>query len=199
MKICNVQLESATPYSQSKVPQVEKLEKETPDAYEQRTWREKCHARPDGQVFIPAMAFKQAIDRASSMLGIQIPGRGKSTYTKHFLAGCIVEDDIVLFDGKSPILKDDLIAERIHANADGKRGSGKRVWRIFPTIQKWQGTARFVLFDEAITKSVFEQHLTEAGRYVGVGRFRAENGGLYGRFKVVKFNWEEIVPAAKAA
>jgi len=190
MKICNAILKSATPYSQSKIPQVEKLEKETADAYEQRNWREKMHADSEGKVYIPAMAFKQALDRAASMLGIQIPGRGKSTYTKHFLAGCIVEQDVAITEGGKPILKASVSPERIYANADGKRGSGKRVWRIFPTIPKWEGTARFVIFDEAITKDVFERHLVESGKYVGVGRFRAENGGLYGRFSVEKFKWE---------
>jgi hypothetical protein len=190
MKICNATLKSATPYSQSKIPQVPKLEKETADAFEQRTWREKMHANADGEVYIPAMAFKQAIDKAASMLGIQIPGRGKSTYTKHFLAGCIVEADVALTAEGDPIMKDQVSPERIYANADGKRGSGKRVWRIFPTIPKWEGTARFVIFDDAITKEVFERHLIEAGRYVGVGRFRAENGGLYGRFQVEKVKWE---------
>lgn len=191
MKICNAYLKSATPYSQSRIPQTPKLDKETHEDYEKRTWREKAHSDEEGHIFIPAMAFKQCVDKAASMLGIQIPGRGKATYTKHFLAGCIVENDIVITeDGKKAILKDEVAAERIYANADGKRGSGKRVWRVFPTIPKWEGIARFVIFDDAITKDVFERHLTEAGKYVGVGRFRAENGGLYGRFSVEKFKWE---------
>jgi hypothetical protein len=191
MKICNAYLKSATPYSQSRIPQTPKLDKETHEDYEKRTWREKAHADGAGRVYIPAMAFKQAIDKAASMLGIQIPGRGKATYTKHFLAGCIVENDIhITENGKKPILKDEVAPERIYANADGKRGSGKRVWRVFPTVPKWEGVARFVIFDDAITKDVFEKHLSEAGKYVGVGRFRAENGGLYGRFSVERFEWE---------
>jgi hypothetical protein len=200
MKVCNAHLVSATAYSQSKVPFVDKLDKESADAFEKRVWREKCHADSNGQVYVPAMAFKQCVDRAAAVLGMQIAGRGKATYTKHFLAGCIVEDNVLLFDGKSPIWKKDLQPESIHANADGKRGSGKRVWRTFPTIQNWRAIARFVIFDDTITKPIFEKHLTEAGLYVGIGRFRPENGGLYGRFKVERFEWEEVAtPKAKAA
>lgn len=199
MKICNAHLVSATSYSQSGVPQVEKLSKETADAFEQRTWRDKAHAKDNGHVYVPAMAFKQCLDRAAAVLGMQVAGRGKATYTKHFKAGCIVEADVLLYDGTTPILKNELRSERIYSNADGKRGSGKRVWRTFPLIPEWRAAVRFVIFDDTITEEVFERHLTEAGRFVGIGRFRPENGGLYGRFQVEKFEWESVTAPRKKA
>jgi hypothetical protein len=182
-------LESAAPYSQSRAHETPKLEKESPDAYEIRAWREKLHYDKDGAVFIPAMAFKQSVDKAIKMLGTQIPGRGKSTYSKHFLAGCILTENIMLRNGKGVILKDAIEGEKIHCNADGVRGSGKRVFRWFPVVHSWNATAMFTLLDDTITKDVFETTLIEAGKYVGVGRFRAENGGMYGRFAVKKFVW----------
>jgi hypothetical protein len=190
MKICTAHLRSATPYSASREHGTPKLEKETHDVYDLRTWRERLHVDGDNRVFIPAMAFKQAVDKAASMLGIQVPGRGKATYTKHFLAGCVVESDVVLTRDGKPVLKDDAQLQRIFANADGKRGSGKRVFRHYPVIPQWEGQARFVLLDEQITKEVFERHLRESGQYVGVGRWRAEVGGMNGRFAVEKFAWE---------
>jgi hypothetical protein len=59
-----------------------------------------------------------------------------------------------------------------------------------------------VIFDDTITKEVFERHLTEAGRFVGIGRFRPENGGIYGRFTAGPFSWSELtgeglVPSGK--
>lgn len=190
MKICTAALKSATPYSASREHGTPKLEKETHDVYDIRTWRERLHFDEDEHAFIPGMAFKQALDKAVSMLGIQIPGRGKATYTKHFLAGCIVESDVHLSQGGKPIMKGDAQMQRIYANADGKRGSGKRVFRHYPVIPQWEGAARFVLLDEQITKDVFERCLQECGRYVGVGRWRAEVGGMNGRFSVTKFAWE---------
>ena len=41
--------------------------------------------REEGEIVIPAMAFKQALDGVAKRLGDQIPGKGKSTYTKHTL------------------------------------------------------------------------------------------------------------------
>jgi hypothetical protein len=81
MKTCTVHFTGQAPYSASRAHCAEKLPKETPDAYEERTWREKAHVK-DGRVVIPAMAFKIGLDRAAKMLGRQIPGKGKATYTK---------------------------------------------------------------------------------------------------------------------
>ena len=43
------------------------------------------------------MAFKQALDAVAKRLGDQIPGKGKSTFTKHFVGGVICEEDAVLW------------------------------------------------------------------------------------------------------
>ena len=187
MKIVEVDLVSTAPYSQSRMHDTPSLNKEGKDAYEQRTWREKCTTDENGIVCIPAMAFKQALDDVAKMLGEQIPGKGKSTYTKHFKAGVICEADVSI-----GIHKDAVPSITINANSDGVRGSGKRVKRIFPQVPSWKGTVRFAVLDDQVTKDVFERFLTEAGRFVGVGRFRPQNGGLNGRFKPVAFRWSEL-------
>ena len=89
MKIAMATLESAAPYSQSRPYEweVEAQPRETKDVYEQRTWRHRCHTMPNGNLYIPPMSFKMAVDAAAKMLGRQIPGKGKATYTKFFLSG----------------------------------------------------------------------------------------------------------------
>jgi hypothetical protein len=164
-----------------------KKDKETWDKYEERTWREKCTTDDDGQIVIPAMAFKQALDKVARRLGDQIPGKGKSTYTKHFEGGVICEADVPIGHRK-----DTVPSITINANSDGKRGSGKRVKRTFPQVASWKGTARFAVLDDTITQEVFERHIAEAGRFIGIGRFRPENGGLNGRWKVEECRWSEI-------
>ena len=184
MKIATVSLKSVSPYSQSRAHETPKIDRETSDAHEQRTWREKCHYRKDGQLFIPPMAFKMALDTAAKMLGMQIPGKGKSTYTKFFESGVLVMEGPNL-----PIKKDDVPFDRIHANADGVRGSGKRVWRIFPRIDEWSAEVDFHVLANEITQDVFEEHLRQAGAFVGIGRFRPKQGGFYGRFEVERIKW----------
>lgn len=184
MKTCIARLKSASAYSQSRAHVTGKLEKEGHDEFEKRTWREKCHVGDDGRIVIPGMGFKMALDRTAVFLGLKIPGRRNATYTKHFLAGVLVLDNCPI-----DIRKDDVEPEWLYVNSDGVRGSGKRVWRCFPLIREWQADCTFYIADETITKDIFEQHLSEAGKFVGIGRFRPERGGFKGRFSVEKTKW----------
>lgn len=186
MKKCIVHLESNAPYTQSRMHHEAKLNKESGADYEERTWRNKAHVTPDGFVFIPSISFKMALDRAGAMLSMKIEGRGKATYTKHFLAGVIIPDDLRL-----PLKIDDVTKLSINANADGKRGSGTRVVRHFPQIPKWFGFLECYVVDDTITPPVFEKHMKEAGLVVGIGQYRPERGGNNGRFRCVEFAWSD--------
>lgn len=184
MRSVAVEMESFTPYSQSRQHETPKLKGETNDAHELRTWREKCNFNAKGEVFIPAMAFKQCLDSAAKKSGMQIPGKGKSTYSKYFTADCICDADVPL-----GVNKDDVESVRISANVDGVRGSGKRVFKTFPVIPVWTATAYFTIMDDTITREVFEEIFTIAGRSIAIGRFRAEKGGLNGKFRATKYIW----------
>ena len=184
MKTCIAKLRSSSAYSQSRAHETPKLNKEGPDDHEQRTWREKCHATADGHIFIPGMAFKMALDATATLLGHKIPGRRNATYTKHFLSGVLVSDDVRL-----GIKKDQLQGERLYVNADGVRGSGKRVWRTFPVVPSWEAEVTFVVADDTVIPEVFEEHLRESGKFVGIGRFRPQSGGTKGRYEVVSTKW----------
>lgn len=186
MKTCIATLESITSYSQSRMHDEPKLEKETWDDYEKRTWRSKAHANDNGMIIIPPMAFKMAVDACAKRLSIPIPGAGKKTYTKSFLSGVIVTEPIL-----TAYQADAINGEWINANSDGVRGSGKRVKRCYPVLPTWGGEVAFYVLDDQITKPVFERVLAEAGRFVGIGRFRPENGGFYGRFDVKGVLWTE--------
>lgn len=181
-----VELESASPYSQSRMHDTPKEAKERPDDYEKRVWREKAHVNKDGNLFIPPMVFKNCLSEAAKYLSQQVPGKGKQTFTKHFDAGVIVTDPLVL-----PEKKDTVPGEWINANADGKKGSGTRVKRCFPVVQAWKGKMTFLILDHTITEDAFKYHLEQAGSFIGIGRFRPRNGGYYGRFIVKKVDWQE--------
>jgi len=185
MHIATAKLTSLTPLSMSRPHHTPKLEKEGADEYEKRTWRERLHADDDGMVFIPPMMLKNSVAAAAKFLSIQIKGKGKSTYTKHFEAGVLCLEGIRL-----PVHKNDVAGEWLYLNADGVRGSAHRVMRCMPCIPKWEGAAKFHVLDDTITSSVFEHHLREAGNLIGIGRFRPRNNGFYGRFAVEEFAWD---------
>lgn len=191
MRVATATLESISPYSQSKHYQPDEVgvratgtRTESPKDRETRTWRERCHVDKDENLFIPPMAFKNCLAEIAKYLSVQIPGKGKSTYTKHFEAGVMVLEGLSL-----PIKKDAVSGEWLFVPADGRRGSGKRVEKCFPVVQSWTGKVQFHILDDVISPEVFEQHLREAGNFIGIGRFRPRNNGYYGRFAVKSIAW----------
>lgn len=187
MKKCIAHFVSMSPYSQGKNHTTPHLEKESHADYEKRTWRERIHYAEDGEIFIPPMAFKLCVAEIAKFLSEKIPGKGTATYTKHFEAGILVTEPLML-----GAKKDDVPGEWLFIPPDGKRGGGSRVWKCFCVIHEWSGPVEFMILDDTITKEVFEYHLIQAGKFIGLGRFRVRNLGYYGRFDIPKFEWSEM-------
>lgn len=181
MKTYQIKITGKTPYSQSRhysEDDVPKLEKESHDAYEKRTWRNRLHVDMKGIVQIPPQAIKNCLAEAAKFLSIQIVGKGKSTYTKHFEAGIMVLDPVSL-----GVHIDKVRGESLFVPADGRRGGPRRVTKTFPFIEPgWTGSTTIYVVDETITEPVLRKHLVEAGNLIGIGRFRPRNNGSYGRF-----------------
>lgn len=173
-------LKSVSPYSQGRRITSEKLDTETDDEKEKRTWRERMHTTDSGHVLIPGCAFKRAIEDAAKYRSMPVPGKGKATFTKHFLAGVIIPESIEL-----PDLAKEVVGEWHDVPSNGQRGGGRRVLRCFPVIQKWEGDLQIIVLDETIVEPVLLSHLADAGRFIGIGVWRAQVGGLNGRFEVV--------------
>jgi hypothetical protein len=45
--------------------------------------------------------------------------------------------------------------------------------------------------DDTVTREIFERYFNQAGHFIGVGRFRPENGGMNGRFRATAFHWAD--------
>jgi len=183
MKIYVASLESVSPYSQSRKyeREVPKEEKENHDDYEARTWMNRLHKLPDGRVFIPPTQFKEALVECAGYLQVQIPGKGKNTYTKHFRAGILISEGLIL-----PTMAAEVEGEWLSLDAQPGRGNGGRVWRCMPRIGEWKGDLSIHVLDETITQEVLRYHLEQTGAFIGIGRFRPKNGGFYGRFRVTE-------------
>lgn len=182
-----VTIKGIAPLSQSRKHDIPALSGEGADAREQRTWREKANYDDNGIVFVPAMAFKQALDTAAKRLNIKDPDNARANFTKYFVSDVICEGNMSI-----GIHKDDMPSVTINANVDGVRGSGKRVPRTFPQTQQWGGVVSFLIMSDKITHAIFERVLNTAAMSIGVGQFRPEKGGLNGRFEIVKVVYEVI-------
>lgn len=187
IRVATVELESISPYSQSRFHDTDRKEQESHEQYRDRTWREHLHYdEKSGEVFIPPMSIKNCLSLAAKRLGLKVPGRGQKTYAAFFASAILVLEPVML-----GIKKEEVPGEKLFLPADGKAGSGSRVMKIYPRIDKWKGTAVVHILDGIIGEKVFHQHMVEAGRYIGFGRFRPERNGFYGRFQVNKIDWKE--------
>lgn len=192
MKNYSIRIVGIASYSQSKPHQVQKLERETGEDYERRTWRNRMHVNSSGQIYLPAMAVKNCLAEAAKYLSMPVPGKGKATYTKNFESGILIMEDAVVCSGNGvPLLAADcdkeggqVYGDWIFTPSDGRPGGGKRVYRCYPVIRApWVADLVITVADDLITESVLEKHLQVAGTLIGLGRFRVRNRGTYGRFK----------------
>ena len=163
---------------------------ESDGAWEDRVWREKMHTDKNGEVFLTPMALKNCLTSAAAFKSEKIKGAGNQTWTKHFKSGIMVPSPITLGGVKAET------ADRLHlfVPSDGKTGGGKRVWKNFPILPEWTtDPIEIVILDEKLIASPgkLEEYLVAGGLYIGLGFFRPERNGYFGRyrpenFKVVK-------------
>lgn len=184
MLTATISIEGMSPLSQSKHHTEPKIGEETNDAHERRTWRYRMHRNADGNVFIPPMAAKNGLVSAAKFLNRKIPGERNKTFTKRFESGILCMDPLVL-----PIKVDEVPHEELFVPSDGIRGSGKRVVKLFGVIAEWAGEFVVSVIDEKISKDVLAEHAEAWGKFIGIGRFRPEKNGYYGRFAVKEIRW----------
>lgn len=186
MRVATIELESKSPYCQSRYHGLAPNKNEEWGPFEERIWKEKGHWDENGQMYIPPFAFKNCLAAAAKYLNVKKKGKGMSTWTKNFESGVLVLEPIVL-----PETKDKVNFVEIHCDPKGKVGGSSRVLRRFPIVHQWTGIAVVYVTDETIPDAIFSDVVSAGGKFVGLGSFRIANRGIYGGFKVVKITWSE--------
>ena len=185
IRSATVTIRGISTYSPSAMVRPIDRRKESGEQYEEEVWRDRAHYNAEGNVIIPFMAFKKSIASAASLTKRKVVGAGNQTFSAIFKSGVLLDEPLVL-----DTTRDTLVGQHFMCSADGDaRGVGARVSRKFPMIGEWGGKLTYHLLNSQISKSIFEQYLEESGMLIGVGRFRPENGGVCGRFEVVKMTW----------
>lgn len=184
MRTVKIEIKGVSPYGSNKMFDSEKASGESWRDFESRCWRQRLNSDADGNVIIPPMAFARAIQTAAARFAGKIKGKGNATWTKHFDAGILVTDPLTL-----PIKVADVDSEWISVPSDGKPGGGSRVPKCFPVIRHWGGEFTVYVLDDEITAEIFNKVVDLAFKLVGIGRFRPERKGFYGRAEVVSIEW----------
>jgi hypothetical protein len=127
---------------------------------------------------IKSDAFLQAMVRAAMSLGKLGSKSAKKLNGKQVKALVAVgtgPDDLIPIDG-TPEARHDLIS-----NAQGSKSAVTRGW-----FREWEATLVLRFPPELVDGETVLQLLSDAGQAVGIGSWRRENGGHFGRFVVAE-------------
>lgn len=130
---------------------------------------------PKGEIYVPSTQIKGCLTEAGKQM--RVVGKGKSTYSKLFGAFLLVEPDTI------PMLNQKWITD-----ARAVVIQRARIIRYRPKFTEWGLKFTIQIMDDGIDPSVVKEALDLGGNYVGIGDFRPQKKGSFGRFMVTSFN-----------
>ena len=136
---------------------------------------DKLYLNSDGTPYIPNTYFKGAL--VESGKNFKIAGKGKATFSKLIGSTVMVEPEAIALDGE-------WVKYSIAGVNPNTRG---RMMIHRPRFDKWACEFRIVLQDEGIDIASLKEILDYAGAYVGVGDWRPQKKGMFGKFIVTEF------------
>lgn len=133
----------------------------------------------NGNLYIPSAAFRNALIAASK--GRKIGKTGAA----FVIQGSVfpVDDEIALIDPKTkkPIPKTAAIEDRRSAVNNNCKPPA-RIIAIRPKVLNWSCALNLEVDETLVNVAIVEEILGIAGRVIGVGAFRVEKKGTFGRF-----------------
>jgi hypothetical protein len=132
-----------------------------------------------GHLYVPCIFFRQAAVSAGK--GRKI---GKSFATT-LLKGALIDPD-----RRAPLVNPETgeIIEDFNIDTRAAVVGKARIMRSRPKIEKWAADVLLDYDDEVISPDLIVEILTIAGTRVGVGDYRVEKGGWFGRFHVTGYS-----------
>lgn len=134
-------------------------------------------AQAGAEYGIPATAFKMAMSTAAARfkkLGAQNSKKLDGTQIKSLISVCASADDLIPIVGV-PEMRHDLIS-----NSQGSKSATTRAW-----FREWTADVPITFPEALIHPQQVAQLMLEAGMGIGVGAWRRERGGHFGRWRVV--------------
>lgn len=184
MRKFRVKVNGVTPYMQHRMDDV-KLEawvKARGPVYEKYSISDPeviadfhSHIDSKGGYFIPADHFRMSMIEGGKMVKGKVGGATKSM--ANVVAGMfIINQDI-------PMPKWDVIDKRSAVNRNIKG----RVIVIRPKWLTWSATFELMVDEDTITNEMISAIIRNAGKYIGIGSYRPQNKGQFGRFEIESF------------
>jgi len=131
----------------------------------------------NGKSYIPSVYFRNCLIDAGKQFKIT-GSKGKSTYSKLIASTINIEPGIIF------ISPDKWTAFRISAVNPMTKG---RMMVTRPKFDKWSCEFEAVLNDDSINWATLKEMFDYGGRYVGIGDWRPDKKGMFGKFIVTSF------------
>lgn len=178
MEKINVTIEGTTPilFNRFRDTAIEGKSKKRTGAMEESDIEDKLYLDEKKKVQLPAVYLKNSITEAAKQFKIQ--GKNKATYSK--IVGSSV--DVMPFYIEFKAGKYEVF--RISAVNPMTKG---RMMVSRPRFNEWSASFQVILNDSQVDSSVIKEIIDHAGKYVGVGDWRPEKKGMFGKFMVTSF------------
>lgn len=125
---------------------------------------------PDGKTYQPAESIRQALIEAGKAFK-----KGRANLSKTFASFCMVSPEAI-------IIKEKWTTDRRAVVIPSTKG---RVMRNRPRFDEWNLKFQItILDDDEINEKTLHDALDYAGHYIGIGDYRPQKKGMYGRFIV---------------
>lgn len=176
-EIIKVTIEGTTPilFNRFRDTAIEGKSKKRTGAMADSDIEDKLYKEND-KVLLPSVYLKNCIVEAGKQF--KIVGKGKSTYSKIVASTVEIQPFMIEMDNG------EMETFRISAVNPMTKG---RMMTERPKFSKWSATFEIVLNDPAVPVSVINEILEHAGKYVGVGDWRPEKKGMFGKFMITSF------------
>lgn len=131
----------------------------------------------NGEIYQPSDHIEAALRYAAK--SFKIPGKRGATYGK--LVGSAITVEPFAIPHKIQSWETDAKAVRVQK---------ARVVRYRPRFDEWELDFTITILDEQLGVDVLKQIIDHAGKYSGLGDFRPQLSGKYGKFIVT--SWKEM-------
>jgi hypothetical protein len=193
MKKYHVVIEGKTPYMQHR------HDDESLDAWEKRRGaiierkdvsktdltRALFHMHSDNdKPYLPCEHIEQSMIEAGKMVKSKV-GNAKKSMSN------IVAAMFSVYPQKIQLPNNWVVDKRSAVNRNVKA----RIIVVRPKWETWQAEFDIEVDNDSITSETVEDILKMSGQYVGIGSYRPQNKGKFGRFNVVKFSETKLTKA----
>ncbi len=132
----------------------------------------------DGVCAIPGIGFRSGMVKAAGAW--KVP-RGKGFMSSRIAHIMVVEELVELID---PETSEPLTSYRIDARRAVVQRQG--ITRCRPRFDKWSGTFTIEYDDKLVDPDIFVEIAADAGSRIGVGDYRPEKKGWFGRYSITQ-------------